>query len=139
MERYAYLDTWDKLQSEEFKSVFNYALNMAKSNYTNLTLVVNNVSHNSDFISKFLSQVDVNKLAKGDSLKIQEVQVNLKSSFSIKSYNNYGVFCAFHPSDNLLQSMESTTDPQAIVVLGEQEPHIHAWLKKASGKILRKE
>ncbi|MDN3431425.1 MULTISPECIES: hypothetical protein [unclassified Pseudoalteromonas] len=139
MERYAYLDTWDKLQTDEFKSVFNYALNLAKNNQSNLTLVVNNVSQCSDFIEKFLNQVQVNKLAKGNVLKFQGVEVSLKSPFSIKNYNNYGVLCAFHPSDTSLQSMESTTEPQAIVILGEQEPHLHAWLKEHSGKVLRKE
>lgn len=139
MERYAYLDTWDKLGADEFKSVFNYALNIAKQNQSNLTLVVNNVAHCSDFIEKFINQAQVNKLAKGETLKFQGVEVSLKSPFSIKNYNNYGVFCAFHPSDSSLKSMESTTEPQAIVILGEQETHIHAWLKQNSGKVLRKE
>ncbi|EPW4543465.1 hypothetical protein ACWLP4_004455, partial [Vibrio vulnificus] len=136
MERFAYLDTWDKLTPEVFKAVFHYAVNIAKDNNKELTLVVNNVAQCSDFISKFLDQTATNKLAKGTTLQFQGVAVNLKSPFSIKSYQSYGVFCAFHPSDKALDSMESSTSPVAIVILGEQEEHFTSWLREKGGKLL---
>ncbi|ASO31121.1 hypothetical protein CG015_18475 [Vibrio anguillarum] len=137
MERFAYLDTWDKLTPEVFKAVFHYAVKIAKDNNKELTLVVNNVAQYSDFISKFLDQTATNKLAKGVTLQFQGVAVNLKSPFSIKSYQSYGVFCAFHPSNKALESMESSTSPVAIVILGEQEEHFTSWLSEKSGKLLK--
>jgi hypothetical protein len=136
MERFAYLDTWDKLTPEVFKAVFHYAVSIAKANNKELTLVVNNVAQCSDFISKFLDQTATNKLAKGTTLQFQGVDVNLKSPFSIKSYQSYGVFCAFHPSDKALDSMESSTSPVAIFILGEQEEHFTSWLREKGGKLL---
>ncbi|EPQ9983467.1 hypothetical protein [Vibrio parahaemolyticus] len=136
MERFAYLDTWDKLTPEVFKAVFHYAVNIAKDKNEELTLVVNNVTQCSDFISKFLDQPSTNKLEKGNILKFQDVTVSLKSQFSIKSYQSYGVFCAFHPSDKALESMESSNNPQAIVILGEKEQHLQSWLSEKSGKLL---
>lgn len=136
MERLAYLDTWEKLTPDVFNAIFHYAINIAKENDKELTLVVNNVTQCSCFISKFLDQALVNKLVNGNILQLHGVTVSLKSPFSIKSYQNYGVFCAFHPSDNALESMESTNSPLAIVILGEQEQHLNSWLKSKDGKSL---
>lgn len=136
MERFAYLDTWDNLTPEVFEDVFNYAVNIAKDKNEELTLVVNNVAQCSNFISKFLEQPLTNQLTTGNILKLQDVKVSLKSPFSIKSYQNYGVFCAFHPSDKALESMESSNNPQAIVILGEKEQHLQSWLSEKSGKLL---
>ena len=136
MERYAYLDSWDKLDSNVFKLVFNYAINIAKNQNKELTLVVNNVAQCSGFINKFLDQVSTNKLSKGNVMKFDDVEISLKSPFSIKSHQNYGVFCAFHPSDKTLDAMENSNNPQVIIILGEKEEHLHSWLSKTSGKLL---
>ncbi len=136
MERFAYLDTWDKLTPEVFKAVFHYAVNIAKDNNKELTLVVNNVAQCADFISKFVDQTATNKLVKGATLQFQDVDVTLKSPFSIKSYQSYGVFCAFHPSNKALDSMEGSDSPVAIVILGEQEEHLASWLNEKNGKLL---
>lgn len=137
MERFAYLDTWDKLTPTVFNSVFHYAIKIAKDNNKELTLVVNNVAQCSDFISKFLDQKATNKLVRGDTLQIQGISVNLKSPFSIKSYQSYGVFCAFHPSNKTLESMESSTSPVAIVILGEQEDDFTSWLSEKNVRRLK--
>lgn len=138
MERFAYLDTWDKLTPEAFSFVFHYAVNIARENNTDLTLVVNNVSQCSDFISKFLGDVITNRLARGSSQEYQGVTLNLKSPFSIKSYLSYGVFCAFHPSNNALDSMEKSSSPLEIVILGELEEHLESWVIAKNGKFLPK-
>ena len=66
----------------------------------------------------------------------QDVTVSLNSPFSIKSYQSYGVFCAFHPNDKSLESMESSNNPKAIVILGEKEQHLQSWLSEKIGKLL---
>lgn len=135
-DRYAYLDTWDELTPDVFKAVFHYARMIAEKDGEELTLVVNNVKQCSDFISKFLDQVTTNKLSKGEILNYKGVQLSLKSPFSLKDYQHYGVFCAFHPSDMALTSMENSKEPRAIVILGEKEDHLESWLSVKKGKLL---
>lgn len=69
-------------------------------------------------------------------MKFDDVEISLKSPFSIKNHQSYGVFCAFHPSDKALEAMENSNDPQAIIILGEQEEHLQSWLGKKNGKLL---
>lgn len=137
-ERYAYLDSWENLEPDMFKAVFTYALDIAKKEGKDLTLVVNNVSQCSDFVSKFIDQKDVNKLKKGDAASYNGVNISLKSPFSIKDYQHYGVFCSFHPSDKALASMENSKEPKAIVILGEQEKHLQEWINLNKAKSLAK-
>jgi len=136
IQRFAYLNTWEKLDNGAFTAVFNYALDIAKSESKDLTLIVNNVKQCSDFIDKFMNKISSNKLQKGDVLSYKGVNISLKSPFSLKNHQNYGVFCAFHPSDKAISSMESTSEPLAIVALGEHEEHLNTWVKNNNVQLL---
>jgi hypothetical protein len=136
IQRFAYLDTIEKLNDGVFLAAFNYALEIAKSESEDLTIVVNNVKACSNFVEKFMDKVSLNKLIKGELLTYQGVNIFLKSPFSLKNYQRYGVMCAFHPSSQTLSTMEGTREPSAIIVLGEFEEPLNIWVRNNEATLL---
>jgi len=136
--RHMYFINPDRLSdAKEYKAVFDFALDQARTYGCDLTLVINNKSNHMCFLEYFLDDSKRRLLEEGKVIKFGSTKVKLESRYTLKDYRSYGVLCAFHAGPETISKMENSSDPISIIVLGEKtEQHLIDWTNSYSPQYL---
>ena len=117
--------------SNEYKTVFAFALQQAKHHNSDVTLVINNISRNTCFLEHVFDSKQIKLLSNGEEIRLGNTVVRLKSLKTLKDYESYDVLCAFHAAPETILKMEKSVNPSSIIVLGENiEQHLNDWVNE---------
>lgn len=121
---------------EHLAAALALALDRAKESGTSLVLAVNNKSSASFLEALFTSPV-LNKLRQPSAIKCDGVTVTLESTLTFDKYHTYGMVLALHPSQKLLELIDSNGKTGDIIVIGHAQDVDAGWLEARASRPLK--
>ena len=131
MERYCYFSP-EIITEDELKAGYKFTHDLAKErNFKRLIICVNNIQAN-QFIEKIFNSTTTKKLERYGIVVDGQVNIKLKTPKGLKSFDDIKIVFAIHPSQQLLQKLESNLNIEVLVVIAEVPPngilkHLDNW------------
>lgn len=133
------LESYENLQGDSLKGIYQHVRNIAKTDNKELTITVNSRRNCDQFIKKIFDDKTTNKLIRGESIIDKGVSISLKSKDGIKEYDTYGYFFGIHASQLLVNKLESNTKKEFIfiVAVSQKSEHLDEWAQTHNAEKLK--
>lgn len=126
-DRFCYLDKWERIQESELKGGLKYSSNIAKKKEKLLTVLVNSINNCDQIVEKIFEKKICNKLKRGEVVKINGVNIRLRSPKSIDDNVDHGVLFCLHSSPEAIQKIEANRKLDTVVLFSENALHLDKW------------